>query len=82
MLVAEFDCEGCGSHVFDIGRDEKCNSGFCGKCAALQEMLGHDPNAFWRAYEFLNLDPVETVAEGQQRWREHHHGSDVRSLAG
>jgi hypothetical protein len=35
--VIEFDCEGCGAHVYNVGRDTLPVSGMCALCEWLCE---------------------------------------------
>jgi hypothetical protein len=45
--MIEFDCEGCGVHVVDLGRVEVPASRLCGTCARLSE------NILWSLYRWI-----------------------------
>ena len=50
--MIEFDCEGCGIHVFSFGDETVPTSHLCGTCAFLCEFVP-DPVEFWAAYQRL-----------------------------
>lgn len=50
--MIEFDCEGCGCHVFGLGRDTVPASHLCATCGWLCEFV-LDPDEFWAAYQRL-----------------------------
>jgi hypothetical protein len=47
--MIEFDCEGCGVHVVDLGSVTAPASRLCATCAWLCEFVP-DPGEFWQAY--------------------------------
>jgi hypothetical protein len=51
---AEFDCEGCGIHVYSIGRDTIPTSQLCSVCEWLCEHVP-DPEEMMRLRERLGL---------------------------
>jgi hypothetical protein len=57
--MIEFDCEGCGVHVIDAGRDVIPNNHQCSTCEWLCEHLfGED---FWEAYLRMNPEAKHCV---------------------
>lgn len=57
--MIEYDCEGCGVHVFGFGRDTVPKSCMCAGCAWLCEFVP-DPIEMWRIYQNmqdLSRDP-------------------------
>lgn len=52
--MIEFDCEGCGVHVVDLGSVEVRPSRLCGTCDFLCENV-RDPDEFWSAYQRVRL---------------------------
>ena len=47
--MVQFTCEGCGSEVFNVGRDTIPASQLCAVCEWLCEHVP-DPAAFWAIY--------------------------------
>ena len=48
-MPIEFDCEGCGAHVYGVGRDTMPPSRMCATCEWMCEFLP-DPDEFWAVY--------------------------------
>jgi hypothetical protein len=48
--MIEFDCEGCGTHVFEFRREAVPTSQLCATCEWLCEFVP-DPDEFWQAYQ-------------------------------
>jgi len=56
--MSEFDCEGCGAHVFALGRARVPRSGFCALCEWLCEFVP-DPQEMMDLR--ARIGPAETV---------------------
>jgi hypothetical protein len=52
MMPAEFDCEGCGAHVYAFGQDKPPSHQFCATCVWLCEHVP-DPDEMWDLYAHL-----------------------------
>jgi hypothetical protein len=53
--MIEFDCEGCGVHVFAFGRETVPPNHLCATCEFLCEFV-LDPDEFWSLY--LQMAPL------------------------
>lgn len=61
--MIEFDCEGCGAHVYATGRVPKHQ--LCATCAWLCEFIP-DPDQFWQLYARLRQPdrPIRSTKGG------------------
>ena len=67
----EFDCEGCGGHIYSVGMARVPDDGFCGACGMLNSTLGQtlDLGEFWEMYRVLLRNRgYERKARGLRPW--------------
>jgi hypothetical protein len=53
-MTAKFDCEGCGWHIVDVGRDTVPEHGMCATCCFLCENVP-DPEEMMEIREAMGL---------------------------